>query len=220
MDIKYSLRCWQHSTSTPAQPVWDVYRHQMWLMFCSPCIIGYQHTETNVMKFSFILLRIKGLYMFEALLAHPQKALHKRHVVYCVCVMSVGSTWCSQLTYHARNIQNAICAAPPEDKQVMLETCRGPKFLINWIKSASRWFHYTDQMCSLQLDLSWYEQKPFANNSTIARFHTEVFRAFSSVVRQMSGYNSQKRGTSRTSQFFSFYCYVCSVLCILCTVCV
>jgi hypothetical protein len=34
-------------------------------------------------------------------------------------------------------------------------------------------------------------------------------RAFSSVVRQMPGYNSQRRGTARTSQFFSCYCYVC-----------
>jgi hypothetical protein len=25
----------------------------------------------------------------------------------------------------------------------MLETYRGPQFLINWIKCASRWFHYT-----------------------------------------------------------------------------
>jgi hypothetical protein len=30
--------------------------------------------------------------MFRALLAHPQEALHKRHLVYCVRVMSVGST--------------------------------------------------------------------------------------------------------------------------------
>jgi hypothetical protein len=27
----------------------------------------------------------------------------------------------------------------------MLETCRGPQFLINRIKSASHWFHYTDE---------------------------------------------------------------------------
>jgi hypothetical protein len=33
---------------------------------------------------------------------------------------------------------------PPEDEQVMLETCRGPWFSINWMKSVSRWFHYTD----------------------------------------------------------------------------
>jgi hypothetical protein len=36
-----------------------------------------------------ILLRIKGLYMFRALLAQPQEALHKRHLVYCVRI-SVG----------------------------------------------------------------------------------------------------------------------------------
>jgi hypothetical protein len=38
----------------------------------------------------------------------------------------------------------ALPAAIPEDKQVMLETCRGPDFLINWIKCASRWFRYND----------------------------------------------------------------------------
>jgi hypothetical protein len=69
---------------------------------------AHQHSETNVMHFLFSLLRIKGLFMFRALLAHPQEALHKRHLVYCVRVMSVG------------------CEAPPEDEQVMLETCRGP----------------------------------------------------------------------------------------------
>jgi hypothetical protein len=30
--------------------------------------------------------------MFRALLADPQEALHKRHLVYCVHVMSVGRT--------------------------------------------------------------------------------------------------------------------------------
>jgi hypothetical protein len=50
----------------------------------------------------------------------------------------------------------------------------------------------------------------------------EVFRTFSSVVRQMPGYNSQTRGTARTFQvsFKFFDCYVCSVFCILCVVCV
>jgi hypothetical protein len=82
----------------------------------------YQYSETNVMHFLFSLLRInplnaelnpichllallgahhilhvsrirvKGLYMFRALLAHPQKVLPKRHLVYCVRVMSVGGT--------------------------------------------------------------------------------------------------------------------------------
>jgi hypothetical protein len=50
--------------------------------------------------------------MFRALLAHPQEALHKRHLVYCVRIMSVGC--------------DTVAVAPPEDEQVMLETCRGP----------------------------------------------------------------------------------------------
>jgi hypothetical protein len=54
--------------------------------------------------------------MFRALLAHPQEMLHKRHLVYCVRVMSLGFT----------RIGVELRVAPPEDDQVMLETCRGP----------------------------------------------------------------------------------------------
>jgi hypothetical protein len=49
----------------------------------------YQYSETNVMYFLFSLLRMKDLYMFRALLAHPQEVLHKRHLVYCLRVISV-----------------------------------------------------------------------------------------------------------------------------------
>jgi hypothetical protein len=52
--------------------------------------LAYQYSETNVMHFLINLLRIEGLYMFRALLAYLQEALHKRHYVYCVHVMSVG----------------------------------------------------------------------------------------------------------------------------------
>jgi hypothetical protein len=52
----------------------------------------HQYSETNVMHFLFSLLRINGLYMFRALLAHPQEAIHKRYLVYCVRIMSVGCT--------------------------------------------------------------------------------------------------------------------------------
>jgi hypothetical protein len=114
-------------------------------MFCWSCIIVYQHNETNVMHFSFNLLRTKGLYMFRALLTHPQEVLHKRHLVYCMRKMSVGcDTSAVSLTLYARYIPSSVCVAPPEDEQVMLETCRGPWFSINWMKSASHWFHCTD----------------------------------------------------------------------------
>jgi hypothetical protein len=59
-------------------------------MFCCPCIIVYQYNEIKVMHISFSLLRIKFLYMIRALRAEPQEALHKRHLIYCVRVMSVG----------------------------------------------------------------------------------------------------------------------------------
>jgi hypothetical protein len=93
----------------------------------------YKYNETSVLHFSCNLLRIKSLYMFRGLLAHPQEALHKRHLVYCVRMMSVGCAkiadslqpWHSRLTLYALNIPSAICVALPEDKQVMLETCRG-----------------------------------------------------------------------------------------------
>jgi hypothetical protein len=54
----------------------------VYLLFCWQCITVYQHIETNVMHFIFSLLRIKVLYMFRALLAHPQEALPKRDVVH------------------------------------------------------------------------------------------------------------------------------------------
>jgi hypothetical protein len=81
------------------------------LLFCWPYITVYQYSETNVTHFLFNLLRITGLNMFQAVLAHPQEVLHKRHLVYCMHVISVGcnrigvelepvplQSWCSQLT--------------------------------------------------------------------------------------------------------------------------
>jgi hypothetical protein len=59
---------------------------------------------------------------------------------YIACVQP----WHSQLTLYARNIPSAVCWKPPEDEQAMLDTCRGSWFSINLMKSASRWFHYTD----------------------------------------------------------------------------
>jgi hypothetical protein len=69
--------------------------------------------------------------MFLALLALPQEALHKRHLVYCVRIMSVG---CATIAVSLQSWHS----------QVMLETCRGPWFSINLKRSASCWFHYND----------------------------------------------------------------------------
>jgi hypothetical protein len=69
--------------------------------------VHHSNTETNMMHFSFSLLRIKSLYMFRALLADPKEMLHKRHLVYCVRIMSVGcgtdavspQSWYSQVPF-------------------------------------------------------------------------------------------------------------------------
>jgi surface polysaccharide O-acyltransferase-like enzyme len=62
------------------------------LPVCRTTMGRLQDSETDVMHFLFNLLRIKGLYLFRALLAHTQETLHKRNLVYCVRVMSVGCT--------------------------------------------------------------------------------------------------------------------------------
>jgi hypothetical protein len=41
-----------------------------------------------VMHFLFSLLWIKDLFIFRALLAHHQYSVNKRHLVYCVDVVS------------------------------------------------------------------------------------------------------------------------------------
>jgi hypothetical protein len=100
----------------------------------------YQYNETNVMQFSSSLLRIKGLNMFRALPAHPQEALNKRHLVYCMRIMSVDCDGAvARLQFHCNR-----ATAPSKHEQAMLETCRGPWFSVNWMKSALRWFHCTD----------------------------------------------------------------------------
>jgi hypothetical protein len=43
-------------------------------LFECKTILTFKYSETNVMRFLFNLLRIKGLYRFPALLAHPQEA--------------------------------------------------------------------------------------------------------------------------------------------------
>jgi hypothetical protein len=46
----------------------------------------YQYSKTSVMHFLFSLVRIKGLYVFRALLAHPQEAL-QCGTWYIACVL-------------------------------------------------------------------------------------------------------------------------------------
>jgi hypothetical protein len=68
--------------------------HQFGGLLTCIIVLVYQYSEINVIHFLFSLLRINGLYIFRALLAYPQEAFHKRHLVYYLRVMSVG---CSRI---------------------------------------------------------------------------------------------------------------------------
>jgi hypothetical protein len=63
-----------------------------------------QYSDTKVMHLLFNLLRIKGLYMFRALLAHLQEELNEQHFVYCVRVMSGGCTSSTPILVHPTDI--------------------------------------------------------------------------------------------------------------------
>jgi hypothetical protein len=64
--------------------------------------------------------------MFQALLAHLQEALHKQQLVYYVGWLLPELEWNSTPTLVAasrHNMHAIYSAAPPEDKQIVLETC-------------------------------------------------------------------------------------------------
>jgi hypothetical protein len=48
--------------------------------------------------------------------------------ILCACYVSWLHQGWSGTQFHSNP---AVCAVPPEDEQVMLETCRGPQFLVN-----------------------------------------------------------------------------------------
>jgi hypothetical protein len=65
------------------------------------CIIVYQYSETIATHSPLNLLSIKSLYIFRALLAHPQEALYRRryiggawHIAYVLCQLAApGLEW-------------------------------------------------------------------------------------------------------------------------------
>jgi hypothetical protein len=84
--------------------------------------------------------------MFRSLLAHLQEALHKRYLVYCVRVMSVGcyqggvfhsNPGCmlldvpqpatSQKLQSTQLTPKTATVVPPEDGRLTPETCRGSR---------------------------------------------------------------------------------------------
>jgi hypothetical protein len=57
-----------------------------------PNVGKFQYNQIYVMHFLFSLLTIMSIYMFRELFTHPQEAIHKRRLLYCLHVMSVVCT--------------------------------------------------------------------------------------------------------------------------------
>jgi hypothetical protein len=114
--------------------------------------LRYQHNETNVMHFSFSLLRIKGLYMFRALLADPQEVLHKRYLVYFVRIMSVG---CATI---------AVTATVPQPTDIIrtqYTKCRLCSASWGWASNARNTYrplilNKLNEKCIALVSLCWY----------------------------------------------------------------
>jgi hypothetical protein len=78
--------------------------------------IGSHCNKTYVMHFLFDLLRINTFTCYEKYLL----ILRRRRTSETWYFNPGAANW-----QHARSIPSAACLSPPEDEQVMLETCRG-----------------------------------------------------------------------------------------------
>jgi hypothetical protein len=114
----------------------------------------------------------------------------------------------SRLTVYARNIPNAVCGAPPEVEKIMLEACRGPWFSINWMKSASRGFHYTDILwCTVSKTFRlrrYWSQRGDINASTKIYPNTTMSTTNSTlteILATMYQLRRLNRGASTVTQF-------------------
>jgi hypothetical protein len=100
------------------------------------------------MHFSFNLLRIKSLYMFWKLLSHPQEALHMRHLVYCVRVMSV-------------EVETSILVQPPDVTSTKYTKCRLWSASWGWASNARNMYrplilNKFNKECITLVSLYWY----------------------------------------------------------------
>jgi hypothetical protein len=102
-----------------------------------------------------------------------------------------------QLTLYSRNIPNAVFVAPPEDEQVMLETFRDPWFSINWKKSASRWFYYTD--------ILWFTVKKTLRNYL---WHNSMYLRCILFKDALQGctYHTYDQSRSKSKFLFNYLC--------------
>jgi hypothetical protein len=125
-----------------------------------------QYSKTNVMRFLFSLLRIKGLYMFQTLLAHLHEALHKWHLVYCVHVMSFGCNNPSAANWH--------------NTHAIIYKCRSCSASWRWASNAQNMYrplilNKLNKTCITLVLLYWYTLMHGQHNIKFVRYWSVAF---------------------------------------------
>jgi hypothetical protein len=64
-------------------------------------------------------------------------------------------------------------------------TCRGPWFSINWMKTESRWFHYTD-INSVPTKIHFWLDTAFALRTLLQRYLSTYYSMWVQVCRQIT----------------------------------
>jgi hypothetical protein len=126
-------------------------------MFCCTCIIVNQYSKTNVTHFSFNLFRVKA----SACFGHYLLVLRRRSktALGILCAYNVQS-WHSQLTIYTHKYTKCRFWSASRGWASNARNMQRPWLLINWKKSALRWFYNTDTHETF-LNRLWY-----ANSAT------------------------------------------------------
>jgi hypothetical protein len=139
--------------------------------------ILYQYNEINAMHILFNLLRIKDLYMFRSLLAHPQEALHKRHFVYCVRVMSAAPE-----------------LVPPRTQYTKCRLCSASWWWASNIRNMERplILNKLNKQCITLVSLCWYYKVLTIINRTTYHVLSKELSGY--TFRPLSGHLQTKAG--------------------------
>jgi hypothetical protein len=130
----------------PWKAAWNVYRWAAGCVHCSEDVVPSSPALLDPGGFPGLVTKCGSHYLYSWWWAcWCPKHVEPINFIYCRIwlVLYLSQYLRCTVTWTSR-IPSAVCEAPPEDQQIMLETCRGPYILINWIKCASSWFRHTD----------------------------------------------------------------------------
>jgi hypothetical protein len=102
-------------------------------MFCWQCIVVYPYSKANGMQFLYsIYYELTASTSFEHyLLIFRRRFTNNAWYVACVLwLLAANPGTANRHNTHA----TVVCAEPPEDEKVVLETRRGREIIINWIQ--------------------------------------------------------------------------------------